>query len=215
VRELRIALPSLNSAIRVGTPVLRRTPALNAELRRVFLELEELVEQPETRLTLVRLRQLFNQARPLLRHVTPYQTVCNYWNYDWYNIWEHISQSDDVGFLERVYTVGFPPDQGEEGGSPASYTGIQANGLVGAIDNAPLEPGAQHTFDPDNMPIWHDDNLTVAVDSQGRADCHSGQHGYPLGELGVVGQLPSNPALHSSDFPGRIGTTFAGRPQEP
>src|SRR5688500_4011572 len=36
VEDLRTAVPTLNSAIEVGTPVLRRTPPMNRDLRRAF-----------------------------------------------------------------------------------------------------------------------------------------------------------------------------------
>ncbi len=55
VHQLRLALPSLNSAVRVGTPVLARTPPLNRDLRRTFVELRRLVDQPQTKLAFQRL----------------------------------------------------------------------------------------------------------------------------------------------------------------
>ncbi len=42
VQDLRVALPVLNSAIDVGTPVLARTPQMNRDLREVFVELDDL-----------------------------------------------------------------------------------------------------------------------------------------------------------------------------
>jgi virulence factor Mce-like protein len=202
VADLRSALPALNSALGVGAPTLAPTPPVNAELGRVFGELERTVKQPQTKTTLLRLRETFGQARPLAEHVVPYQTACNYWNIDWYNIWDHFSQRGPVGFIERVTPVLFPPPFGPTGqqGSPAGYTGIQANGR-----NA-----VSGVFEPDRLVIAHGAPYSQATGSDGRADCYSGQHGYPLGEALVPGQPPSNPSFGVSRY-GPRGTTFTGR----
>jgi hypothetical protein len=190
---------------------------MNRRLEAALRELNQLVGQPETKRTFERLEETFAEARPLIEYVGPYQTVCNYWNYDWYNIWEHISQRDTVGFLERVYAVGFPPPEGPTGqqGSPQGYAGIQANGKT-AFDGDLGEPGIQHVFDPDNLAITHGPPYSQAVDEDGNADCHSGQHGYPLGDLRVPGQPPSSPVFGRSDYPGDPrGPTFTGRERVP
>ena len=55
VQQLRLALPSLNSAVQVGTPVLARTPPINRDLRKTLVELRKLVDQPTTSLAINRL----------------------------------------------------------------------------------------------------------------------------------------------------------------
>ena len=62
VQDLRVALPALNRAIDVGTPVLARTPAMNRDLRDVFVELDRLVKQESTAVTLERLRDTFDDG---------------------------------------------------------------------------------------------------------------------------------------------------------
>ncbi len=81
VRDLRTSLPSLNSAIQVGTPVLARTPPLSRELRGALVQTRKLVDQPSTKTSLQRLKSTFGSAKPLSQYVVPSQTVCNYWNY--------------------------------------------------------------------------------------------------------------------------------------
>jgi len=108
IRDLRISLPSLNSALRVGTPVLSRTVAANRRLRRVFVALETLVDQRTTKSSLVRLEELFDNAKPLAGYVVPAQTVCNYWNYMWTLLPEHLTERDSVGFTQRVSVIGTP-----------------------------------------------------------------------------------------------------------
>ena len=68
VQDLRTALPSLNSAIEVGTPVLARTPEINRDLRTALVELKRLLTQRTTGIALERLNQAFDasQADPAL-----------------------------------------------------------------------------------------------------------------------------------------------------
>ena len=81
VTDLRATLPVLNDAIEVGTPVLARSVGTSKKLEKVLRELNQLVSQPATRITLERLEQTFEAAKPLVKWVVPQQTVCNYWNY--------------------------------------------------------------------------------------------------------------------------------------
>jgi ABC-type transporter Mla subunit MlaD len=158
IRELRIALPSLNSAISVGTPVLRRTPAMNAELKRVFSELEQLVEQPETKITLTRLTDTFNTARSAGATIVPFETACNYWNYWFTFLPEHLSEPDIVGTTQRVTLVAppgnnplVPQAEPDVQGPLAGYSGIQANGkeaFTQAYSGAPSGGTSPATANP-------------------------------------------------------------------
>jgi ABC-type transporter Mla subunit MlaD len=197
ISDLRPTLPVLNEAIKVGTPVLRHSVATNRKLRGVLRELNRLVRQPQTKIALTRLGETFDEARSFFSYFRPYQTRCNLWNLNFYALWEHISQRDDIGFLERVYPVTFP--EGQQG-SPGGYTGITANGrdqLTGV-------------FEPDKYVVFHDDPYDVAVDEQGRTDCQATQGGYSLGQDLVPGQSPSDPSLLTSDSPVLSGPTFGG-----
>jgi ABC-type transporter Mla subunit MlaD len=224
VRDLRTALPSLNSAIEVGTPVLRRTPRMNEDLRRAFHELLQLVEQPTTKLTLERLEETFNEATPLSAHVVPAQTVCNYWNYWFTFLPEHLTDRDQVGFNQRVVIVGMPQgDRQFQAAAPifpnpnpppattntltvpgesevplAGYSGKQANGIFSPTDE----------FRPYEIPILHG-NAYGPGGQQGPEfpDCQSGQTGYGLGNYPVPGQSPDSPAFVLSDIPGSRGPT--------
>jgi ABC-type transporter Mla subunit MlaD len=220
VQDLRTALPTLNSAIDVGTPVLARTPRMNRELRRVFQELRQLVEQPTTKLTLQRLEETFDEALPLSEHVVPSQTVCNYWNY-WFTILpEHLTEQDQFGFMQRVGGPSFPPGARElETGFPpplpesilvpgevqtplGGYSGLAANGR--AYSPAVPEGGE---FEPHDLPILHGNPYGPTGQKGTGADCQQGQNGYVLGDLRVPGQPPSDPAVVVSDLPGSRGPT--------
>jgi ABC-type transporter Mla subunit MlaD len=225
VRQLRLALPSLNGAIKVGTPALARSVGTSRRLKGVFTQLEDLVEQPATKSSLVRLQDLFGSAKPLAKYVVPAQTVCNYWNYMWTLLPEHLTEEDSIGFSQRVSLVLSPqgsltfdldvdgtgpvppiattvPGEVETGYSAAGYSGIQANGKYGQA--AP--PG--HTFkefDPHELPILHAN--AAGPTGQNGSDCQPGQTGYVQGKLQVAGQSDQNPAVIVPDLPGDRGVT--------
>ncbi|HET6831164.1 MAG TPA: MlaD family protein [Solirubrobacterales bacterium] len=225
VRQLRLALPSLNGAIRVGTPVLARSAGTSRRLKGVFTELDRLVSEPATMSSLVRLGDLFDSAKPLAAHVTPAQTVCNYWNYLWTLLPEHLSERDSIGFSQRVSLIGTPqgpltlnldldgpgglppvattvPGPVETGLSTGGYSGIQANGKYGLGAPPPHTPGQ---FDPHELPILH--AHPAAPTGQDGSDCQPGQTGYALGQLLADGQSPQNPAAVVADLPGDRGVT--------
>ena len=225
VRQLRLALPSLNGAIKVGTPALARSVGTSRRLKGVFTQLEDLVEQPATKSSLVRLQDLFGSAKPLAKYVVPAQTVCNYWNYLWTLLPEHLTEKDSIGFSQRVSLVLSPqgsltfdldldgtgpappiattvPGEAETGYSAAGYSGVQANGKYGQA--AP--PG--HTFeqfDPHELPILHAN--AAGPTGQNGSDCQPGQTGYVQGKLQVAGQSDQNPSVIVPDLPGDRGVT--------
>jgi ABC-type transporter Mla subunit MlaD len=220
VSDLRTALPTLNSAIDVGTPVLARTPRMNRDLRLVFQELRQLVEQPTTKLTLQRLEETFEEALPLSEWVVPAQTVCNYWVYWFTFLTEHLSEQDQFGFMQRVGGPSFPRGALElETGFPdplpksllipgqvqtplGGYSGLSANGRA----YSPTVPEGGE-FQPHELPILHGNPYGPAGQKGTDADCQGGQIGYALGDLRVPGQPPNVPAVAVSDLPGSRGPT--------
>ena len=200
-RDLRATLPILNEAIDTGTPVLDQSPSTNRKLKAALRELEELVEQPATRVTLTRLIETFDEARPLAEWVAPAQTVCNYWNY-WFTFLPNaISDRDPLGFALRQTLTRFPtaPTQAETG--LGGYSGVAANGQAGTASPNPGE------FRPYELPILQ--THPYGATGQRQSDCQYGQYGYaPVeGQLLTPGQSPSNPAHRTSDLPGSRGPT--------
>lgn len=237
VRALRHALPTLNSALVVGRPVLEDTPPINRKLGGVFTELRSLVRQPQTKTTLLRLRETFDQAEPAAQFIAPYQTVCNYWNYWFTWLPEHISERDSIGTSQRVSVIGVPnappaaiqpplaqlppplgtlplpgPLSGEET-SPFGVSQTPLGGYSGLQSNGINAVSGK--FEPRALPILHGNPYGPAVDQNGNADCQAGQAGYLLGDLRVPGQSAANPAVGVSDIPGDRGPTFAGRASVP
>ncbi len=196
VTDLRATLPVLNRAIEVGTPVLAESPRSTRLLEDSLRELNQLVSQPTTRVSLQRLEETFGAAYPLAQWVVPAQTVCNYWNY-WFTFTPNgLSDTDGSGYTFRQDLTNFPPGFEVEAGA-ASYAGVQANGK--------LPPAFGGTFEPYALPILNAHPYQPT--GQKNADCQGGQSGYELGALRLPGQAASNPANGVSDLPGSRGPT--------
>jgi ABC-type transporter Mla subunit MlaD len=193
--DLRITLPVLNDALETGAPVLRDSPPVNRRLREALRELNQLVTQPSTRVTLERLGETFRTGRPLLRWVAPAQTVCNLWNYWFTNFPGALSEPSQVGMSLRQAIARWPgPPQAEVG--MGGYAGIGPNGKSGTGEFRPYE-----------FPITN--SHPYGPTGQHDADCQPGQIGYPLGQILVPGQRPSDPANRVSDLPGSRGPLTA------
>ena len=223
VQQLRVALPDLLDAIHVGTPTLERTPPVNAKLGDVFEQLKALVQQPSTKISLQRLKETFDSAKPLANWVVPAQTECNYWNYFFTMLPNALSDRDHTGFSFRQSAIGMPlgegkivlgnteiPQPGQAQSGLAGYSGIQANGRLGTASSAPgkfapfSSPILQgHPYGPTGQPFTRDANGGATP------DCQPGQTGYFYGQDRIPGQPKSNPAQGNPDIPGSRGITDA------
>jgi ABC-type transporter Mla subunit MlaD len=200
IRDLRSAAPALNEAVEVGTPVLDDSPPVNRRLREALAALNRLVQQPATRITLMHLRDTFEEATPLVRHVVPAQTVCNYWNY-WFTYFPNALSDEEplLGNAFRQTLTRFPAAQTVE--TPlGGYSGRPANGKSG-----PADPDGSGVFKPYELPLFN--SHPYAPTGQKDRDCQPGQGGYPLGFQGVPGQPLTDPANRASDLPGSRGVT--------
>jgi ABC-type transporter Mla subunit MlaD len=217
-RDLAPTLPILNDALAVGTPVLRDLPRTARDLRSTLAELDRLVERPSTGTVLTRLRDTFDQALPLAQHVAPAQTVCNYWNYTWTFLGEHLSLRSNTGYSQRniiTQQEGMSPGPFSIGGTEfnfpmqakaplAAYSGLPADGLAGELSP---EPGR---FEPRHLPVAHAPvNAPHGQLTEEYPDCATGQLGYPLGELLLPGQPYFAPGIAVGDVPGSLGPTTA------
>ncbi|MGI8630939.1 MAG: MlaD family protein [Solirubrobacterales bacterium] len=215
-RELTRALPALNDAVRVGTPVLERSPELSERLEGTFRSLDALVSAPTTKITINRLGEAVDSLKPTIDHVGPFQTVCNYWNTTWYHLWNHLSEEDPIGTAQRQFVISAPPSE-EAHGSLANYSGIPATGQ--------REPDG--VFDPDRIPVGRgvayglavkqdlkDNGFDIPDDELDDAMCAAGQTGYALGKQLAPGQRASDPSLNQP-YPIEIGTTYTGRARRP
>jgi hypothetical protein len=176
--ELPTALPRLNSALRVGTPVVRSSVTLNRETAKVFESLNYLVEDPSTLLAIRDGRDAVTVLNPLANYVAPYQTVCNYANYFFTGL------QGDVGFEVA-------------GGSAqaamlkSDTDSLQDNKFGEFTADRPadiplnVDPRGAHYPQPGGEDVPWQRQATQAygpaIDAQGNADCQIGQQGYISG----------------------------------
>ena len=193
--ELKGALPPLNEAVRVGTPVQQRVPTLNEQVRRTLGTVRELAEAPGTNAALRGLTATVTTLNPQLRFYGPYVTVCNSFNYFFTYLAEHFSEPDTTGSAQRAL---------------ANVTGRQEDSLgsMGADEPANGEAVTEGT-----PQYAQDQPYGAAVAPDGRADCEAGQRGYVerqarfFPEKYKVARDPRSPGLQ--------GPTFTGRPRVP
>lgn len=158
--NLRSALPSLNSALAVATPVTLRSPELYNNLQPALDSLRDLAVAPTTNAALRGLTATVVTLQPQLRYLGPFITVCNYWNTFWDFVSEHFSALSPQGSSQRAL-VNIATQQ--TNGYGAANSPAQANGQG-------VPPGMNPTF-------FHGAPYNHAIDSQGRADCVNGQLG--------------------------------------
>ncbi|GAC1437142.1 MAG: hypothetical protein NVSMB51_10180 [Solirubrobacteraceae bacterium] len=191
--QLRAALPSLNSALAVATPVTQRSPELYNNLGPALNSLNDLALAPTTNGALRGLTATVLTLQPQLRFLGPFITVCNYWNTFWDFIGEHFSAPTPQGTGQRAM-LNFASLQNNSYGNKDSPQ--PANG-EGVITPPPVFLHAQ--------PYGH------AVDNQGRADCVNGQAGqvYRANKFGDPNDKIAIDPVQPDGLGYPLGPTFA------
>jgi virulence factor Mce-like protein len=177
VAELPRALPQLNRALLIGTPVVRSSVTLNQETTKVFNALDDLVQDPSTGLALKDARNLISVLSPLVNYVAPYQTVCN--------------QATSF-FTGLQGDVGFETNNGSAQAALLKLDGnSRQNNKLGSLSDRPADipsnknPHGAVYPDPtqSNWEVQHTQAYPPAIDAQGNADCQVGQAGFLTGPL--------------------------------
>jgi hypothetical protein len=210
--EIDRSLPAMASALEVGSPVLDKAPPLYRRTRNVFRAVDTLASNPNTLLALRDLHRTLEVAAPLVTHIAPYQTVCNYWNYYWTGIQEHVSEQVPGGTIQRTLLK--------------SDNRIQDNRLSDSTADRPVDvpsnqdPQTAKALTGDALQALHRGAYEPAIDAQGNADCQVGQRGYLAGPLVTGGPYPPStvPAegggshvVLDRDIPGLAGGTYVSR----
>lgn len=217
--ELHRSLPPVSDALDVGEPVQRKAPPFYARTQEVLESLDELAENPSTLLALKDLTTTVKVLEPLVAYVAPYQTVCNYWNYFWTPLGEHISEPVRGGTIQRVLSKS---DNRTQDNRLSTSDGDRPADVRSSLDPQTAENPAG-----DPLVALHGGAYAPAVDAQGHADCSTGQRGYLDGPLVTDGRYPpsDDPAVGSSmddqgggshvvldtDFPGLAGPTYKAK----
>ena len=179
---LPVALPRLNSAFRVGTPVVRRSVQLNEATTGVLEALQDLAEDPNTLLGLKDLTTLVRSAGPLFTYVSPFQSVCNYATYFLTGLSGHLSEGTPNGTAQRVQVR---LDMSESDNRYSSTPADRPPDLPANVD-----PTGAKDAQGNNLYTLHAQPYTPAIDAQGNANCTAGNWGYVDRYLGSVGRYP-------------------------
>jgi len=194
------ALPRIDDALESGIPVVKRSPEINEELRKTMGALEELTADPKTIYALRGVTRLVDILHPLVRFVGPYVTVCNYFNYAFSNLGEHITEPDPTGYSQRTLLNQFPRTRDPRDPSMGSIGARRYSNGEPVISGVPVH--------------YHGGAYAAAVAHDGRADCESGQRGY-VEKLTTYDKNPDLKIATDPHMTGTIGTTWTGRPAIP
>jgi virulence factor Mce-like protein len=208
--ELRAALPDINPALETGTPVLRRTVAMNQALRGALSAARDLIRAPGTNTALRGLIATVMTLNPQLKYLGPYQTVCDYWNYFWTRAAEHFSEGDPSGEAQRAL-LNSTAGQLNSLGTGGAFEAVNGEGYNS------LTPVQKARGDNE---VAHGQPYSAAITNSGAADCESGQEGYIRGPLAVFAPArdkEGGPTLNVADphMPGAQGPTYAGLSRVP
>ena len=185
--ELERSLPPTTRALRVGAPVLRRSPPFYRRTRETFRALSDLVENPNTLLGLKDTHRFLEVLTPLISYLAPFQTVCNYWNYYWTGLGEHYTEAIGPGGAQRSF--------GKSANSTQEHR-VSSSEVERPADIPPhMDPHNAKATEPGNpdLNVLHGGGYGPAIDAQGNADCVVGQRGYLAGPIAPGGRYQPEP----------------------
>lgn len=198
-------LPRIDAAFRAGIPIQQRSVRLNEDLESAMDALDGLMGDPRTAYAFRALSDTTGILRPLVRFVGPYVTVCNYFNYAFTHVGEHVTEPDPTGTSQRTLLNQAPRPRNPTDPSLGSI------GARRPVNGEEVVSGQKAHL--------HQNLYSAAIDAKGNADCESGQRGY-LSRLATFapktaanGQ-PLNIVI-DPHIPGNQGKTFTGRDEVP
>ncbi|MDQ3936817.1 MAG: hypothetical protein M3340_19540 [Actinomycetota bacterium] len=194
-RELRPTLPLINPALERGIPVTRRSAGFYEDLRPTLASLRDLMTDPTTGIALRALGATSKTLQPQLKFLGPFQTVCNYWNYWWTFLSEHLAAESGQGYSQRSESKSAAPQTNNQG-SMGAYEPVNGQGW----NQGMARRGS-------NMHL-HSTPYNHAITEDGKADCEPGQRGYVRRWTTV----PEEEFLIQTrpDIPGVQGPTYKG-----
>ena len=199
-RLLRPTLPVINDALETGIPVTERSVDFYGDLEPTLVSLRELMRDPRTGMALRGLTTNVTTLQPQLRFLGPYQTVCNYWNYYFTYLGEHVSQRGPFGFSQRAAIK----SSGQQSNNPSSM------GSAEPANGEGYQPASRPRGAPYNL---HAQAYQRAISPEGEADCENGQRGY-MRRLARFSD-PRFQTVTDPEIPGNQGPTYTGRPRVP
>jgi virulence factor Mce-like protein len=193
-RVLPTALPRLNSAFRVGTPIVRRSVILNERTSDVLNALRDLSRDPNTLLGLTDLTTLVRSAGPLFTYLNPFESVCNYATYFLSGLGSHLSEGTPNGTAQRVQV------KIDTSNSDNKFSDTGADRPPDLPSN--VDPTGAVDASGNRLYTEHAQPYTPAIDAQGNANCTAGNWGYIDRYPNSVGRYPAAPGQPDSNGTG-------------
>ncbi|HWE59793.1 MAG TPA: hypothetical protein VG228_08885, partial [Solirubrobacteraceae bacterium] len=139
---------------------------------------------------------------PTIRYLGPYVTVCNDWNSFWVALADLVSEQTSFGMAQRALAMftNHQTNKVDSQGATAPANGYQPGDPVGPSGMADAEYN-------------HGPAYGAAVNTNGTADCETGQRGYQAKQNSLDPQGRS--LVSDAHTPGSQGTTWTGLAQVP
>jgi hypothetical protein len=165
VQALRTAAPALSNALVIGTPVLRKSVALNRRLKPLLRELQTFSEDPMVSRGLKSATGTLTTLRPTLNYLAPTQTQCNYVT-EWFrNVSSLLSEGDSNGTWQRfiiVATPNGPNSEGAQASKPANGPTVENHLHTNPYPNT-AAPGQPKECEAANEPYIAGKTITSNV----------------------------------------------------
>ncbi len=124
VSSLVDAAPDLSEALRIGRPVLLRTPAFDRRLEKLLISLQDFATDDVVPTGVSDLTDTAKALRPTLHFLAPAQTQCNYIANWFRNVSDLLTVGDSSGTTQRFIIIATPLGPNNEGGpSSAAASG--------------------------------------------------------------------------------------------
>ena len=141
---------------------------------------------------------------PMIKYLGPYVTVCGAWTSFWTFFSDHVSEQTSLGSAQRAMLnfANHQPNNVGQQGAPHPAEGYPAGTPPQATSDAEFLHGPAYS---------------PAIDSNGNADCETGQRGY-VKNLNYFGTHNGQhfPGLETDQYtPGNQGPTYWGRTHVP
>ncbi len=163
-------------AVGIGVKALRLSPGLNRQLDPTAQALLDFNNNPNVRGGIADLDDFFGETQPLLSHVAPAQSVCNYATLLFKNVAGHLSFGDGIGTYQRFAALDPPLGPNSEG-TPAS---------------APAAGGGE------NANFLHSNPYPNTASPGQIRECEAGNETYVSGQVSI-GNVPGNQGILTSD----------------
>ena len=180
VRALAANAPALAQAFTVGAPILRSSPALNAQLPPTSEALLKFSQNPNVTNGLTALTRTTKILKPTLAFVAPAQSVCNYATILLKNFGQENSFGDAGGTWLRSITI-MPPIP-----------------FVGTYPNGESSPSSAPANGPNvNNHLHYNPYPNTASPGQSPRECEAGNEPFLKGKT-VIGNVPGNQGIKTS-----------------